>query len=176
METGKTSLLIRPIRPEEYEALGELTVAAYHSIPAEMPHQEIYDLQLRDVAQRAQTSCVLVAVGPDGELLGGVTFVSGPNDPYSEELREGEAGIRMLAVDPARQGRGVGRALTEACLERARAADRARLVLHTGAFMPAAVHLYETMGFERRPELDFAPAPGIDLIAYALELGGQDAD
>ncbi|MGZ6314741.1 MAG: GNAT family N-acetyltransferase, partial [Candidatus Limnocylindrales bacterium] len=114
METGKTWFLIRPIRPEEYEALGELTVAAYHSNPAYVPHQEIYDLydlQLRDVAQRARTSCVLVAVRPAGELLGGVTFVSGPKDPYSEELREGEAGIRMLAVDPAHQRRGIGRAL-----------------------------------------------------------------
>ena len=113
---------------------------------------------------------VLVAVSPAGRLLGGVTFVSGPDDPYSEELREGEAGIRMLAVDPAFQGRGIGRALAEACLERARAAGRSRIVLHTGAFMPVAVRLYEAMGFERRPELDFAPAPGIDLMAYELGL------
>ena len=59
-------------------------MAAYHSIPAEMPHQAIYDHQLRDVARRAETSCVLVAVGEAGELLGGVTYVSGPDDPYSE--------------------------------------------------------------------------------------------
>jgi ribosomal protein S18 acetylase RimI-like enzyme len=39
--------------------------------------------------------------------------------------------------------------------------------------MPAAVRLYERMGFVRVPELDFAPAPGIDLIAYAFELGGR---
>jgi ribosomal protein S18 acetylase RimI-like enzyme len=175
MAVPETSFLIRPIRPDEYETLGDLTVAAYHSIPAEMPHQSIYDLQLRDVAGRARKSCVVVAVSPAGELLGGVTYVSGPDDPYSEELREGEAGIRMLAVDPARQGRGIGRALTEWCVERARAAGRVRLVLHTGEFMPAAVHLYERMGFERVPELDFSPAPGIALIAYAFELGGQDA-
>jgi GNAT superfamily N-acetyltransferase len=173
MDTIETTFLIRPIRPDEFEALGDLTVAAYHAIPAEMPHQDVYDLQLRDVARRAQTSCVLVAVSPAGDLLGGVTYVSGPDDPYSEELREGEAGIRMLAVDQTHQGRGIGRALTEACLECARAAGRSRLVLHTGAFMPAAVHLYEGMGFERLPELDFAPAPGIDLIAYAFELGGK---
>jgi ribosomal protein S18 acetylase RimI-like enzyme len=170
MDTGETSVVIRPIRPGEYEALGDLTVAAYHSISYEMPHQDIYDVQLRDVARRARTSCVLVAVSPAGRLLGGVTFVSGPDDPYSEELREGEAGIRMLAVDPAFQGRGIGRALAEACLERARAAGRSRIVLHTGAFMPVAVRLYEAMGFERRPELDFAPAPGIDLMAYELGL------
>jgi Acetyltransferases len=173
MAASETSFLIRPIRPDEYETLGELTVAAYHSIPAEMPHQAIYDLQLRDVAGRARKSCVVVAVSPAGELLGGVTYVSGADDPYSEELRDGEAGIRMLAVDPARQGRGIGRALTEWCVERARAAGRVRLVLHTGEFMPAAVHLYERMGFERLPELDFSPAPGIALIAYSYDLCGQ---
>jgi hypothetical protein len=31
--------------------------------------------------------------------------MSGPDDPYSEELSEGEAGMRMLAVEPAEQQR-----------------------------------------------------------------------
>jgi ribosomal protein S18 acetylase RimI-like enzyme len=170
MSSGETTFLIRPIRPEEYEALGELTVAAYHSIGYEMPHQAIYDRQLRDVARRAATSCVLVAATPAGAVLGGVTYVCGPEDPYSEELTEGEAGIRMLAVDPAAQGRGVGGALTQACLDRARAAGRRRVVLHTGTWMPAAVRLYERLGFSRAPELDFSPVPGVDLVAYAMNL------
>ncbi len=163
---------IRPVRPDEFEALGELTVAAYHSIGFDMPHQAEYDVQLRDVARRAAASCVLVAATPAGEVLGGVTYVSGPEDPYSEELGEGEAGIRMLAVAPAAQRRGLGRALTLACLDRARAAGRRRMILHTGAWMPNAVRLYESLGFVRVPELDFVPAPGIDLWAYALELPG----
>jgi ribosomal protein S18 acetylase RimI-like enzyme len=170
MTARETTPPIRPVRPEEYERLGELTVAAYHSLPDVMPHQAIYDQRLRDVATRAQTSCVLVAVGPAGELLGGVTYVSGPDDPYSEELSEGEAGIRMLAVDPARHGRGIGRALTLACVERARAAGRRRIVLHTGDWMASAKHLYESLGFERDTAIDFSPAPGINLIGYAFEL------
>ena len=44
------------------------------------------------------------------------------------------------------------------------------MVLHTGMWMPAAVRLYERLGFARMPELDFSPAPGIELIAYSLEL------
>lgn len=167
----ETTPLIRPVRPGEYERLGELTVAAYHSLPDVMPHQHVYDEQLRDVATRARTSCVLVAVDPAGDLLGGVTYVSGPDDPYSEELSPGEAGIRMLAVDPSRHGRGIGRALTEACIERAREAGRRRIVLHTGESMAAAKHLYESLGFERQTAIDFSPAPGIDLIGYAFELG-----
>ena len=78
-----TAFLIRPVRPSEYVALGELIVAAYHAIPYEMPHQHVYDVELRDVARRAETSCVAVATTPAGELLGGVTYVSGPDDPYS---------------------------------------------------------------------------------------------
>ncbi|HEX7613345.1 MAG TPA: GNAT family N-acetyltransferase [Candidatus Limnocylindrales bacterium] len=164
------TVLISPVRPDECGPLGELTVAAYHSLPDVMDHQDAYDRQLRDVARRAETSCVLVAVGPEGELLGGVTYVRGPDDPYSEELAEGEAGMRMLAVDPARQGQGIGRMLTQACLDRARTAGRKRVVLHTGAWMPGAIRLYEKMGFVRKPQIDFAPAPGIDLIAYSFDL------
>jgi GNAT superfamily N-acetyltransferase len=170
MTTRETTFLIRPVRPDEYGPLGELTVAAYHSLPGVMDHQDAYDGQLRDVARRAETSCVLVAVGPEGELLGGVTYVRGPDDPYSEELTEGEAGMRMLAVDPIRHGQGIGRALTQACLDRAREAGRERLVLHTGGWMPSAVALYEKLGFVRVPGRDFAPAPGIDLIAYSFDL------
>ena len=79
----------------------------------------------------------------------------------------------MLAVDPAHQGRGIGHALTEWCLARARADGRERMVLHTGEWMPAAVRLYERLGFVRVPELDFSPAPGIKLIAYSLGLTAE---
>ena len=122
------------------------------------------------MARRAEVSCVLVAVGAEGELLGGVTYVRGPDDPYSEGLSEGEAGMRMLAVDPAKQGHGAGKALVQACLDRAGATGGERLVLHTGPWMPTAIAMYEKMGFARRPDLDFTPVPGIDLIAYSFEL------
>jgi GNAT superfamily N-acetyltransferase len=161
---------IRPVRPGEYETLGELTVAAYHSLPAGAGNPDAYDARLRDVADRAAVSHVLVAVGGSGEMLGGITYVRGPDDPYSENLRPGEAGIRMLAVSPATQGRGIGRALVVACVELARRAGRERLVLHTSPRMQAAIHLYESMGFSRRPEIDFSPVPGVHIIGYALEL------
>jgi len=162
--------VIRPVEPSEYETLGELTVVAYHDVAPDMPHQDAYDAELRDVERRARTSCVLVAVAQDGHVLGGVTYVAGPDDPYSEELHDDEAGMRMLAVDPASQRRGVGRALTVECLRRARAAGKRRLVLHTGPWMPGAIRLYESLGFVRDPSIDFSPVPGIDLLAYVFAL------
>jgi hypothetical protein len=41
--------------------------------------------------------------------------------------------------------------------------------------MPVAVRMYERLGFERMPQLDFSPVPGVDLIAYGYELGGSSA-
>ena len=58
-----------------------------------------------------------------------------------------EGKLRALGVDPATRGRGVGRALTIACIERARADGAAGIALNTLSFMPAATALYEGLGF-----------------------------
>ena len=118
---------VRPVRPDEYAALGDLTVAAYLAVGETDDHD--YLEHIRDVATRAAVCPVLVAVDDQGRVLGGVTYVPGPGTPYSELEQDGEAGIRMLAVDPDVQGRGVGRRLVEACLERARADGRRGMVL-----------------------------------------------
>ena len=167
--TSLTSFVVRPAGPSEYETLGALTVAAYQGIAA-MPQSDDYDNQLRDVAGRAAVSCVLAAVALGGEILGGVTYVSGPEDPYSEQLHDDEAGIRMLAVAAAARRQGIGRALTLECLRRARVAGKRRVVLHTGPWMPNAIRMYESIGFVREPSMDFTPVPGIHLLAFAFDL------
>jgi len=145
---------IRPVLPQEFDALGELTVQSYQALMDE-PLGD-YAQELRDVAGRATDSVVLVAVGDGSEVLGGVTFVPGSGRTMSEFDDADAAGIRMLAVHPSHQGNGVGRALVEACIARARAAGRARLVLHSTKYMHAAQSLYRSLGFERDPTHDVA--------------------
>ena len=77
----------------------------------------------------------------------------------------------MLAVDARWQGRGLGSALVEACIERAQSAGRPRIRLHTTEMMVAAQHMYERLGFWRTPEEDWEAAPGFWLRAYRLDLG-----
>ena len=159
-------ITVRPVRPEEHAAVGDLTVRAYEALPGAVLGE--YADELRDVASRAAVVDVLVAVDDDGALVGGVTYVPGLG-PYAEFGDEDAAGIRMLAVDPEHQRRGVGRILTEVCMQRARESGRARIVLHSTPWMPAAHRLYESLGFVRAPERDES-YPEVDLVAFVLEL------
>ena len=159
---------VRPIRPDEYERAGTLTVDAYEALPGGIVGD--YGRVLADVVGRVEGAVVLVAAEAD-DVLGTVTYVPDAESPYAEDLRDGEAGIRMLAVDPAAQGRGIGSALVDACIARARADGRRGLFLSSTPIMAAARRVYERSGFVRTPDRDWEPWPDFPLWTFALDLG-----
>ena len=159
---------VRVARPDEYARVGDLTVAAYLALP-HRPADIEYIEGLRDVAARATDTLVLVAVDDAGQVLGGVTYVSG-RGPWFEGDAEDEAEFRALAVAPEAQGLGVGTALVEACIERARRDGRAALALYTRPAMTAAQRVYDRLGFVRAVERDWQFEPGEWLLAYRLPL------
>lgn len=162
-------MAVRPVRPEEYEALGALTVAAYRALLG--PDMDAgYAEELGDVGGRAALAEVLVEVDDEGRLLGGVTYIPGPG-PMAWFTGAGDAGMRMLAVDPAAQGRGVGGRLVAACVGRAEVAGKRRLLLHTTAPMTVAHRIYERAGFRRDTDGDHVMQDGLLLLAYVLDLG-----
>ena len=158
---------VRPVEPGEHELAGRIVLSAYESLRGSHMSGGYAEV-LADVARRAGEAEVLVAVG--SELLGCVTFVPDNSSPWAELLGPGEAGVRMLAVDPSAQGRGVGRALLNACIGRARQLGRAGLLLHSAPWMEAAHHLYGSAGFVRIPERDWLPVPEVPLMAFCLAL------
>ena len=144
-----------------------MIVAAYEAIPGGHMTDDYAD-ELSAVARRAAGAEVLVAV--TDHVLGSVTFVPDASSPWAELLEDDEAGIRMLAVLPAAQGRGVGRLLLDACVDRARALGRRAIMLHTTPWMTTAQRMYERAGFVRFEERDWLPVPEVPLLAYRLEL------
>jgi ribosomal protein S18 acetylase RimI-like enzyme len=165
-EADPSGSTIREIRPDEYAALGEITVRAYADLLS--PDDTDYLAELRDVGSRAAAVPVLVAIDDDGRVLGGVAYVPGPGTALSEGERDGEAGIRMLAVDPALTGRGIGRALAVACVDRARADGRSGMTLFTLPNMTIAHRLYESLGFRRDPDRDWEYMPDESLLSYTV--------
>jgi ribosomal protein S18 acetylase RimI-like enzyme len=156
---------IRPVRPEEYDAVADLTAGVYLSEGYGSP---AYEAALRDVAGRAESADSLVAV-LDDRVVGAVTL-STYGGQWAERAAPGEAEIRMLVVDPAARGTGVGEALVRACLERAEQHGCSRMRLSTEPTMTAAHRLYERLGFLRTPSRDWSPVEGVTLLTYALEL------
>lgn len=160
------SILVRPAEAAEYAAVGDLLVAAY--APSGMAADNPYWDTLRNVGARVVDAEVWVAV-IDQDILGTVTWTP-PGSAQREIGKDDEAEFRMLAVAPAAQGRGVGRALLEAVIERARVEGYAAVVLCSASWMTSAHELYAGYGFRRTPELDWSPMPGTELLAYRLAL------
>jgi ribosomal protein S18 acetylase RimI-like enzyme len=166
---------VHQVRPEEYEAAGRVTADAYREfVPPGEDHEDWlgYLGVMADVASRVGRTHVLVAAeAGTGRILGCVTIeedgVIGDDD---ERPEPGASHIRMLGVDPAARGLGVGRALMEASISRARVLGKRFVTLRTTPLMAAAQRLYGSMGFDLDPGRDLAFDSGFRLIAYRLAL------
>ena len=170
-----TDFEVRPARPADHAAVAALTVAAYDT-DGFLDGDEEYAGELSDTAARSSQATLLVAADHDGTVLGAVTYCRPPS-PYVEVARPGESEFRMLAVDPAARGRGVGAALVQAVLDLARQHGDHAVVLSSLPQMRTAHRLYERMGFRRVPERDHMPIPDFLLVAYhrAVEEAGDRA-
>jgi ribosomal protein S18 acetylase RimI-like enzyme len=156
-------LEIRHAVEAEFAELAELSESAYEPF---VGGDHVYVAELRDVARRAADAELLVAAD-DGHVLGTVTFVP-DGGPLGEIAGPDEAEFRMLAVDPAAQGRGVGTALLQRVLADSRRRGRTGVVCSSLPEMRAAHRIYRRLGLERSPRRDWSPMQGVDLLAFSL--------
>lgn len=161
-------VIIRDARPDEHAAVGELRVSAYRALGL-LPEGSGYAETLRGFGFDGDCTVLVATDETDDSILGTVTLE--PFDRASELAKDDtEADVRAFAVASPAQGKGVGRKLLLAAIERAEKRGLHRLRLCTQPAMRAAQHLYAATGFSRTPELDFSPVPGLTLQAYELDL------
>jgi DNA-binding MarR family transcriptional regulator/predicted N-acetyltransferase YhbS len=75
----------------------------------------------------------------DGEVVGSVFLV---------KKSKTVAKLRLLVLDPKARGQGLGRRLTQACIEFARARGYRKIVLWTQSHLGAARAIYQAEGFK----------------------------
>ena len=167
-----SDVTIRDARPDELDAIAELTLKAYAEYATIMDPAAWAGL---DAALRAALSTTAhvqrIVAEYDGKLLGSVMLYPPQSRAYSfTDTAAASPELRLLAIAPEARGKGVGRSLVEECIRRARAQGAPELGLHTSRSMAGAMRLYRDMGFIRAPERDFQP-PGTELVeGYRLPL------
>lgn len=105
------------------------------------------------------SGALLLAVGKDG-LLGCVAL---------RRLREQTCEMKRLYVRERARGRGLGRRLAEAVLEKGRALGYERMVLDTLESMGPARALYRALGFRPTSPYTGEATPGVTYMALDLD-------
>ena len=137
-----------------YEAFKD--VADRHGFPPALPS---IDVARRVAALFLGLPAIHGLLAIQGDEPVGVLFLD-EGDPIR--------GVAIVAVDPTAQGRGIGRALMRAALERARGATGVRLVQE--AFNTGSMGLYASLGFAVKEPLvrvsgrpRHAPMEGVEI-------------
>lgn len=154
--------IVRGARPDEFKEIGALMVQVYSQLdgfpkPSEQPAYYHMLAHIGELTKKPSTA-LLVAVSPEGKIAGGVVYFSdmqyyGSGGTATKE--KNASGFRLLAVDPAARGQGIGKLLTNACIQKAEAAGHGQVVIHSTRAMQIAWKMYESLGFQRSEDLDF---------------------
>jgi len=171
MVQREKNISIRDALEGDREAAREVTLAAYEEYAKSMPllFWEGYRKSIvKSFDEEGQMQHVVAEY--EGKIVGSVLLFSIGVSAYGKSIDVNAAipEMRLLAVDPAMRGRGIGNVLTRECVLRVRSAGAPALGLHTADMMQTAMQMYERMGFVRVPELDFHPGENIVIKGYRL--------
>jgi ribosomal protein S18 acetylase RimI-like enzyme len=161
---------IRPYAPSDAEQVNAVALAAFAQYRGMYDDWEAIERGVGATAALARSARLLVAQEA-GRVVGAVAYVPPFGVPRADFFGPEWPIIRMLVVDPTMRGRGIGRALTEQCIEVARRDGAAAIALHTSPAMAVALALYLRMGFrlERQVPDRFGMPYGLYLKPLAAD-------
>ena len=166
-----TATTIRDYIETDRAGVNAVALAAFAQYAGDYDDWPTFSAGIARMADLAADGDLFVAERGGG-IAGAIVHV-GPGRPRSAIYPDDWSVIRMLVVDPAARGAGIGRALVAATLERARRTDAPAVGLHTSPIMATALRLYTSIGFVR--EHDLPPNRGVPYARYMLPAAGIPA-
>jgi len=154
-------VILREFAAADAPVINRLAVAAFSQYKTAYNDWPAMTKVLEKMSEMAATAEVVVAEH-DNRVVGAVGYLP-PFAPKAAHFKAQWPLIRMLVVDPDARGIGAGRALSEACIGRARRDHAAEIALHTSEMMTVALPMYLRMGFER-----FSDAPDLFGVPYGI--------
>ncbi|MCZ6703845.1 MAG: GNAT family N-acetyltransferase [Ignavibacteria bacterium] len=153
---------VRDATLTEFPEIGELMVNVYSQLegfPTKNEQPNYYKMlaNIGSLTENPKTK-LLIAISSSGKIGGGVVYFGdmkyyGSGGTATRE--KNSAGFRLLTVDPAARGQGIGKLLTKACIQMAKDEKQNQMIIHTTKAMQIAWKMYENMGFKRSRDLDF---------------------
>ncbi|MDK7050063.1 N-acetyltransferase family protein [Aerococcus sanguinicola] len=139
----------RPIQAKDDAPIASIIRSSLESFHLDQPGTAYYDPELDQLSLFYQAKpderAYYVAVDNSGQVLGGVGFAKC-------ELFDQCAELQKIYLSPQAQGRGLGRALMELVIDKAREAGYQKLYLETHSSLETAIILYLKYDFKEIPQ------------------------
>ena len=167
---------VRNAKPEEFPQIAELMIQVYSQLegfPKESDQPNYYRM-LANVGSLTSTpgTELLIAISAEEKIAGAVVYFADMKYYGSGGMAVHErnaSGFRLLAVGPTERGKGIGKLLTAACIQKARSNRSLQLIIHTTMAMQTAWKMYEQLGFKRSEDLDFMQS-SLSVFGFRLML------
>lgn len=166
--------IIKEARTDEFAEVGQLMVEVYSQLegfPKKKEQPNYYNTlaNVGDFTLKPEVK-LLVALSENDSIDGAVVYFGDMQYYGSGGIATQEknaAGFRLLAVSHRARGKGIGKLLSNYCIDLAKSQKQEQLIIHSTKAMLIAWNMYEKLGFKRSEDLDFKQA---DLQVYGFRL------
>ena len=160
------SAVLRDFQEPDANEVNKLAIAAFQEFSSkysDWPALASFYGRMSTLAEHGEIMVAELA----GNIVGAVAYIP-PHRPRAPYFEKAWPIIRSLVVDPTCRRTGVGRALTEECIIRARRDGSSAIALHTSPIMTVALPMYLRMGFQWHH--DAPPVYGVPYAVYLKHL------
>jgi ribosomal protein S18 acetylase RimI-like enzyme len=153
---------LRKYIDDDSSKINELALLSFEQFKAHYNDWYAFSNALNKFSELSQVAEIIVATNSENTVIGAVAYVPS-NVKKADFFPSNTPIIRMLVVKPDFRGQGIGKALSQKCINRAVRDGSKSIALHTSSIMDVALPMYLNMGFIKHSD-----APDIFGVKYGV--------